>query len=122
LLVREAIRRENLPIDLHNASDGQQAIDFLERAEHDPDAPCPDFLLLDLNLPKMDGFEVLRRVRTGGKCAAIPVVVITSSDSPADRSQAARLGAGYFRKPPNYEEFLKLGGVLKKLVEKESAS
>jgi two-component system, chemotaxis family, response regulator Rcp1 len=120
-LVREAIRHENLPIDLHVVSDGQQAIDFIERAENDEDAPCPQCMLLDLNLPKVEGFEILRRVRASEKCGAIPVVVITSSDSPADRSQAAALGAGYFRKPPSYEEFLKLGRVLKQLVEQQSA-
>ena len=121
LLVREAIRHENLPIDLHVVSDGQQAIDFIEHAENDKDAPCPQCMLLDLNLPKVEGFEILRRVRASEKCGTIPVVVITSSDSPADRSQAAALGAGYFRKPPSYEEFLKLGAVLKMLVEKQSA-
>jgi chemotaxis family two-component system response regulator Rcp1 len=98
LLVREAIRRENLPIDLHIVSDGQQAIEFIERAENDNDAPCPQCMLLDLNLPKVEGFEILRRVRASEKCGAIPVVVITSSDSPSDRSQAAALGAGYFRR------------------------
>jgi chemotaxis family two-component system response regulator Rcp1 len=119
--VREAIRHENLQIDLHIVSDGQKAIEFLDRAESNEDAPCPQCMLLDLNLPKVEGFEILRRVRASGKYAAIPVVVITSSDSPEDRSQAAALGAGYFRKPPSYEEFLKLGAVLKQLVEKQSA-
>jgi CheY-like chemotaxis protein len=119
--VREAIRKESLPIDLYTASDGQQAVDFIERAERDPDATCPHFMLLDLNLPKVEGFEILRRVRASERCGRIPVVVLTSSDSPQDRSQAAKLGAGYFRKPPSYEEFLKLGGVLRELVEKESA-
>jgi CheY-like chemotaxis protein len=113
LLVEEAIRAENLPIDVHVAADGQKAIEFIERAEQDANAPCPHFLLLDLNLPKKDGFEVLRRLRASAKCRAVPVVVITSSDSPADVSQVAELGAGYFRKPPSYDEFLKLGQVLK---------
>lgn len=118
--MREAIRHENLPIDLHIVSDGQQAIEFLEHAESDENAPCPQCMLLDLNLPKVEGFEILRRVRASEKCSAIPVVVITSSDSPSDRSQAAALGAGYFRKPPSYDEFLKLGRVLKQLIEKQS--
>ena len=59
---------------------------------------------------------MLRRLRASEKCKAVPVIVISSSDSPADRSQAAELGAGYFRKPPSYEEFLKLGGVLKQML------
>ena len=107
---------EDLPLDVHMATDGQQAIEFIAQAERDPDAPCPHFLLLDINLPKADGFEVLRRLRASERCKTIPVVVISSSDSPADRSQAAQLGAGYFRKPPSYEEFLKVGAVLKQLL------
>jgi CheY-like chemotaxis protein len=117
ILVREAIRLENLPLEVHIAPDGQRAIDFITRAENDPDSPCPHFLLLDINLPKADGFEVLRRLRDSRRCSKIPVLMISSSDSPADRSQAAQLGAGYFRKPPSYDEFLKLGAVMKKLLQ-----
>ncbi len=117
LLVREAIRLENLPLDVHIAPDGQQAIEFIARAEADPNAPCPHLVLLDLNLPKKDGFEVLQRLRASARCKAIPVLVITSSDSPGDRNLAAKLGASYFRKPPSLEEFLKLGAVLKKLLQ-----
>jgi len=115
-MVREAIQTENLPFELHLATDGQKAIDFIARAEQDPGAPCPQFLLLDLNLPKKDGFEVLRRLRASSVCKDIPVLIITSSDSPSDLSQAAAFGAGYFRKPPSYDEFLKLGGVLRQLL------
>lgn len=114
--MREAIRSENLPLELHVASDGQRAIDFIVKSENDPNAPCPHILLLDINLPKADGFEVLRRVRDSDKYAKVPVLMFSSSDSPADRSHAAKLGAGYFRKPPSYDEFLKLGSVLKKLL------
>jgi CheY-like chemotaxis protein len=105
-----------LPIELHVASDGQRAIDFIIRAEEDPDAPCPHLLLLDINLPKADGFEVLRHVRGSQRCSKIPVLMTSSSDSPTDRNQAAKLGAGYFRKPPSYDEYLKLGAVLKQLL------
>ena len=114
--MREAIRRENLPLEVHLAPDGQRAIEFIAKAEEDPDAPIPQFLLLDLNLPKVDGFDVLRRLRASEKFKTTPVLVVSSSDSPSDRSQAAALGAGYFRKPPSYEEFLKLGAVLKQLL------
>lgn len=107
---------EKLPVDLHIVSDGQKAIDFIARAEQDPDAPCPHLLVLDLNLPKRDGFEVLRRLRDSSVCGDIPVLIVTSSDAPGDLEQAAALGAGYFRKPPSLEEFLKLGGVLKQLM------
>jgi len=107
---------ENLPVDLHIVPDGQLAIEFITRAETDPDAPCPDLLLLDLNLPKRDGFEVLQRLRRSERCRAIPVLVMTSSSSPKDLSRAAELDASYFRKPPSYDEFLKLGVVLRQLL------
>lgn len=106
-------------MDLSVASDGQAAIDILDRAERDPQALCPQVVLLDLNLPKVDGFEILRRLRSGGKFKTIPVIVVSSSDSASDRMRAAEFGAGYFRKPPSYDEFLKLGKVLRHmLVEK----
>jgi two-component system, chemotaxis family, response regulator Rcp1 len=116
LLVREVIRTQKLPLDVYAVADGQTAIDFIENAEANAAAPCPHFMLLDLNLPKRDGFEVLKRLRQSEKCKHVPVVVITSSDSPGDRTQAAEMGAVYFRKPPSLEEFLKLGSVLKALL------
>lgn len=116
MLVEEAVGMEKLPLDIHTVSDGQQAIDFIARAERDANAPCPDLVLLDLNLPRRSGFEVLRRLRASEKWKSVPVLVITSSDSREDLSEADALGAGYFRKPPNYEEFLKLGAVLKQLL------
>jgi CheY-like chemotaxis protein len=112
---------ENLPLEIHVAPDGREAIEFIARAENDPDAPRPQLLLLDLNLPKVDGFEVLRRLRASEKFKAIPVLIVSSSDAPGDRSRAAEYGAGYFRKPPSYEEFLKLGGVLKQLLKDHGA-
>ncbi|HEY7335209.1 MAG TPA: response regulator [Bryobacteraceae bacterium] len=108
---------EKLPLVVHVVSNGELAIEFIARAENDANAPSLDFLLLDLNLPKRDGFEVLNRIRGSEKYKNVPVLVITSSDSPIDRSRVAALGAGYFQKPPSYDEFMKLGAVLKKMVE-----
>jgi len=115
-MVREAIQVEKLPLDVYVAPDGQQAVDFIARAEENPGSPCPHLLLLDLNLPKKDGFEVLARLRSSERFKDLPVLIITSSDSPGDLDRAAVLGAGYFRKPPSYDEFLKLGGVLRQLL------
>jgi CheY-like chemotaxis protein len=116
-MVREAVRAENLPLELQIVTDGERAIEFITRAEQDPNAPPLDAVLLDLNLPKIDGFEVLSRIRRSEKYKRIPVVVFTSSDAPMDRRKAAEFGAGYFRKPPSYDEFLKLGGVLKQVLQ-----
>ena len=118
LIIEEAIEAYDLPIDLHTVTDGQQAIDFIKRAESDPQQPCPQLLLLDLNLPKRSGLEILKYVRSSTKWKDIPVVVITSLDSPRDRSSASQLGANtYFRKPTSYEGFLKVGEVLRDLLQ-----
>jgi chemotaxis family two-component system response regulator Rcp1 len=120
LLIEEAIERHNVPVELHVVDDGEKAIAFIERAESDPDAPCPEVLLLDLNLPRRSGKEVLERIRRSEKCKNIPVLVISSSDLSRDREELAQLGArGYFRKPTSYEQFLKVGEVLKALLEDE---
>jgi chemotaxis family two-component system response regulator Rcp1 len=116
LLVREVIRAQNLPVEVHLVKDGEEAIDFIARSDEDDSAPRAQLLLLDLNLPKREGFEVLKCVRGSRRSHAIPVLIVTSSDSLADRAQAAQLGAQYFQKPPSYEGFLKLGEVLKRIL------
>jgi DNA-binding response OmpR family regulator len=78
-------------------------------------------LILDLNLPKKDGFEVLRWLRSSGRYKGVPVIVVTSSNAPADRAEAERLGAAYFRKPSAYDEFLKVGPILRRLLEIKEA-
>jgi DNA-binding response OmpR family regulator len=120
LLVREAIKLENLPLEVHVASDGERAVDWIAKVERgDPDVPRPHVFLLDLNLPRVDGFEILRRIRASEKCKNVAVLVVTSSDSAADRETAAKLGAGYFRKPTSLEEFLKIGSVLRRFLEEK---
>ena len=117
LLLKEAVAEENLPVKFFMEPDGERAIEFITKAEGEPNAPCPQIVLLDLNLPKIDGFEVLRRIRASAKFRQLPVLIVTSSDSPADRSTAASLGAGYFRKPASYHEFLKIGPFLRTFLE-----
>ncbi|HSR09186.1 MAG TPA: response regulator [Bryobacteraceae bacterium] len=112
LLVREAIQAEQLEVYVHIVADGELAIDFIARAAR--------VMLLDLNLPKVDGVEVLRRVRAIEKFKSIPVIIVTSSDSPGDRSAAAKLGASYFRKPVSYQQFIKIGGILRSFLKENS--
>ena len=117
-LVREALREEGLDCDLQVVDDGEQAIQFFERVEAGRQAP-PDLLLLDLNVPRIGGEQVLERVRKTRPCARIIVVVITSSDSPRDRQKASDLGADeYFRKPANLDEFMALGKLVRRVAEK----
>jgi CheY-like chemotaxis protein len=117
LLVREAIQMEGLPVSIQPAIDGEMAIAAMEQAANDPAAIPFDAVLLDLNLPRIDGFEVLRRIRASERYRHLPVIVITSSDSLSDRRESARLGAAYFRKRPDYDEFLKVGGVIRRFLE-----
>lgn len=117
LLVQEAIAFHQLPVELHVVEDREQAFQFIERADDDPDAPAPDVVLLDLNLPKRHGKEVLQSVRASRRCWNTPVLIITSSDLSVERDELARLGANrYFRKPFSYDEFMKVGEVLKEIL------
>lgn len=120
LLVREALRAEGLLLEVHAAIDGEQAISFIEKAESDPAAPAPDIAILDINLPRIDGFEVLRRIRSSPRFQNLPVMVVTSSDSPADRSESSRIANGYFRKCPDYDEFLKIGPAIRRMMEQNN--
>ena len=123
LLIQEAIELYALPLDLHIVEDGEKALEFIRAAENDSEAPCPELLLLDLNLPRRSGKEVLERVRQSRKFKDIPVLIITSSDVAKERDELARLGANrYFRKPSNYEAFLKVGQVLKELLEEDAVN
>jgi CheY-like chemotaxis protein len=117
LLVREALARSGLEFDLKFMEDGEQAVEFIESLDRDQNALRPDLVLLDLNLPKMNGGQVLERLRQSATCGHIPVVILTSSDSPRDKAQAAQFHATeYFRKPSRLDEFMGLGGVVRKLL------
>ncbi|ATE59975.1 response regulator [Thauera sinica] len=88
------------------AHDGIEALEYLFGAGSQP-AVLPAVVLLDLKLPRMDGLEVLRRIRADERTALLPVVVLTTSREDLDVQQAYRLGANsYIRKPVDYERFL----------------
>jgi CheY-like chemotaxis protein len=116
-LIRHAIAQAQIDADLHIVRDGSAAVQFLNSADQDPNAPVPDLILLDLNLPKKNGNEFLRDLRNVTRYQDALVVVVTSSDSQRDREAAAALGvAGYFRKPSDFEEFMKLGPLVRALL------
>lgn len=120
-LVREAIRLHEVPLEMQIVEDGAEAIGLFDNIEADTRLACPQAVLLDLNLPKRPGVDVLRRIRQSRRCSWIPVVVITSSDSARDREATATLGADYyFRKPSTYDEFMKLGLLLRQIVNEQS--
>ena len=106
LLAREALEYSKLANNLHTVPDGVEALAFLRREGRYADAPRPDLILLDLNLPRKDGREVLAEVKTDERLKRIPVVVLTTSKSEADVLEAYGLHANcYIVKPVDFDKF-----------------
>ncbi len=117
-LVEEAFTEANIDCNLFIVRDGAEAIAFLEQLDADLFRLCPDLILLDLNLPKTSGAAVLERIRLSPKCKEVKVLIISSSDAPADRRRAMELGAsGYFHKPSSLERFMEFGPKIQGLLE-----
>ena len=116
-LVREALKNAGLDFELNVLDDGEKAIDFIDELDRQRGTACPHLVLLDLNLPKRSGDQILEHMRQSDRCKDIPVVVVTSSDSPRDKADMSRLGATrYFRKPSRLDEFMRLGPLVRELV------
>jgi CheY-like chemotaxis protein len=108
-LTREALKDAKVHISLHIATDGIEAMAFLERTGSHVNAPRPDLILLDLNLPKKDGREVLKEIKESPSLRTIPVVILTTSSSDADVLQSYQLHANcYISKPVDLDGFLKV--------------
>jgi two-component system response regulator len=107
-LTLRAFERHGLGTSVEVASDGEEALRYL--FEPSPDGalrPLPELVLLDLNLPRVDGLEVLRRIRAAERTRTLPVVVLTSSGEEQDLSRSYALGANsYVRKPVSFTEFM----------------
>jgi two-component system, chemotaxis family, response regulator Rcp1 len=108
-LTQEAFRDANKSIRLHVASDGVEAMAFLKREGAHAYAPRPDIILLDLNLPKMDGREVLAQIKSDGGFKTIPTVILTTSEAETDIVKSYQLQANcYLTKPVQFDEFASL--------------
>jgi two-component system, response regulator len=112
LLTLRAFRKSKLANQVHIARDGVEALDYLLGRSEDGDRwkhPLPHLVLLDLKLPKVDGLEVLKRLRGEARTRVLPVVVLTSSDEERDLVESYMLGANsYIRKPVAFEEFTRV--------------
>jgi len=118
-LLREALKAAGVEFHLTHISDGEQALRFLE--DRAAEAP-PDLVLMDLNLPKIDGQVLLEHIRGSPGLERVPVMVFTSSESPADRRQASALGVDhYLTKPPDLEQFMRVGEMIRELLERKRA-
>jgi len=110
-LTQEAFRDANPTIRLHVAPDGVAAMTFLRREGIHAKAPRPDLILLDLNLPKMDGREVLAHIKDDASLKTIPTVILTTSDAEADIVRSYQLQANcYLSKPVQLDAFESLVG------------
>jgi len=110
-LTQEAFRDANPAIRLHVAPDGVAAMTFLRREGIHAKAPRPDLILLDLNLPKMDGREVLAHIKDDASLKTIPTVILTTSDAEADIVRSYQLQANcYLSKPVQLDAFESLVG------------
>ncbi|MEV4567001.1 response regulator [Nonomuraea sp. NPDC049419] len=109
LLTKEAFDLNKVRNRLNVVNDGEQAMAFLRQEGEYVDAPRPDLILLDLNLPRMSGKEVLREVKADAVLRTIPVVVLTTSEAEEDILHSYRLHANaYVAKPVDFEQFIRV--------------
>lgn len=109
LLTREAFAHNKVGNRLHVVHDGEEAMDFLRNVGPYADAPCPDLILLDLNLPRKDGREVLAEIKSDPVLRVIPVVILTTSEAEEDILGSYHLHANaYVAKPVDFERFIQV--------------
>ncbi len=105
-LTREAFHQTNPSIRLHIASDGVEAMAFLRQEHGEEEAPRPDLILLDLNMPKMDGRQVLAHIKADEDLKTIPTVILTTSEAECDVASSYQLNANcYLNKPVQLDAF-----------------
>jgi chemotaxis family two-component system response regulator Rcp1 len=108
-LTKEALKEAKVGNNLHVAEDGVEAMRFLRREGEFSGAPRPDLILLDLNLPKKDGREVLEEIKADSSLKAIPVVVLTTSHAEEDIARSYNLHANcYVTKPVDLDQFMRI--------------
>jgi chemotaxis family two-component system response regulator Rcp1 len=120
MLIKDAIGIHALSAILHVLDDGEQALRFINDVDEGKER-CPQLMILDLNLPRKTGKEVLVHLRRSRTCAQVPVLVVTSSS--VDKEEIERLGGdGYFQKPTDYDEYMKVGEFIRGMLESPGRS
>jgi DNA-binding response OmpR family regulator len=113
-LVRRALEKKGLHHELIVLNNGEEALHWLDGHSN---GNSPDLILLDLNLPRIDGGQLLSHIRKSDTFSCTPVIVLTSSDSPRDRDMAMERGANlYFRKPTDLKSFMELGRIVEETL------
>lgn len=109
LMIQEAFAEIQLEHHLHIVSTGELSLDFLYQRDGYADAPCPDFILLDLNLPGLSGLEVLDKVKQDRKLRIVPVIILTSSSNDRDVLQSYERAANcYIVKPGDFHSYIQV--------------
>jgi DNA-binding response OmpR family regulator len=112
-----ALKRKRLDGQLIIVRDGDAALKFADNMDAQPDAVCPHLVILDLNLPKVNGREILKHFRASARMRTIPIVILSSSEDERDKIAAFSLGATqYLHKPLNLEEFMDIGTTVEGLL------
>lgn len=104
VLIEEAVAAMSVPTEIRRFPDGVDALPALLEMPH---ADLPDLILLDLNMPRSEGLDVLKEIRNSPKLMNVPVAILTSSEVPSDRQRAVTIGAThYIHKPSSYDRFI----------------
>ena|SRR6266700_3953766 len=115
--LEKALAQHQIPYSLKVLRNGSVALKYLREMGQTSDKPCPDLLLLDLNLPLADGPEVLGIFRKHPACSNTPVIIVTSSEAPEDIERVTALGISrYFRKPTDLDAFMELGPIVRDVI------
>jgi two-component system response regulator len=108
-LIIKALRNNNVLNEVHVATNGEEALDFLYQRGEYADVARPGLILLDIKLPKVDGIEVLRRIKADPKLKSIPAVMLTTSAGNEEMMESYNYGANsYIVKPVDFEQFVKV--------------
>ncbi|MEI7840374.1 MAG: response regulator [Methylococcaceae bacterium] len=106
-LVKMALTESKITANLNHVIDGREGLDFLQKIEPYADSPRPDLIFLDLNMPRMNGYEFLTAIKANPKLDDIPVIVLTTSDAESDVTRSYKLGAAsYISKPVDMSKFV----------------
>ena len=113
MLMEEAIKDTSVPTNIHIVNDAQEALKFLNKEAQYKSAPRPNLIILDLKMPKMDGHDFLKKVKTNENLKGIPIIVLSTSSDPVDIKKCYDLHANcYIEKPVNFLRFKKVISVI----------
>ncbi|HVV44645.1 MAG TPA: response regulator [Bryobacteraceae bacterium] len=116
-VIKDVLKEYGLDLQLSVATDGEEAVRYLQKIETDESSPCPALVLLDLNLPRIAGVDVLRKLRSEPRCHRTPVIVVSSSIADSDRRNSENLGVeAYFQKPGDLDAYGELARIIKDIL------